>query len=153
MSLVEQRFVVDVVPPDDIVPDLLSGLREPEQILVLRIDDTFFDEEFEVDGARPETLADKDDWKGFDLAGLNQGQCLNPSWPFGLDPRRLPRFAWLHNVRRINPKTSSNSRNLGYRKRHRAETTLNFGSSVLGPCWRRGTQNYPNHWYLLLRAA
>ena len=67
-----QRLPARIVPMQDTVPNFLRRLGKPEQIPILRIDDTFIDEEIYVDRATPIGLTDQHDGDWLDLTGLYQ---------------------------------------------------------------------------------
>jgi hypothetical protein len=64
------------MPVQDTVPDFLRRLGKPEQIPILRIDDTFIDQEIHVDRPTPIGLTHQHDRDWLDFAGLYQSQNL-----------------------------------------------------------------------------
>jgi hypothetical protein len=48
-----QRLTARIVPVQDTVPDVLRRIGKPEQIPIFRIDDTFIDEEIQIDRPTP----------------------------------------------------------------------------------------------------
>ena len=68
-----QRLTARIVPVQNTVPDFLRRFGKPEQIPILRIDDTFIDEEIHVDRPTPKGLTHQHDGDWLDCAGLYQG--------------------------------------------------------------------------------
>ena len=64
------------MPVQDAAPDFLRGLGKPEEIPILRIDDTFIDEEIQIDRPAPISLTHQHDWDWLDFSGLHQGKNL-----------------------------------------------------------------------------
>src|SRR4051794_13128669 len=72
----QQRFALDLVPGQDVAPDLLGGFGVPEQVAVLGGDRALVDEEIDIEDAAPELLPDQDNRHRRQFAGLRQGQDL-----------------------------------------------------------------------------
>src|SRR5690242_11277454 len=69
-----QRSTACLVPIQDAAPDLVRRFGEPEQLAILRVDDTFVGQKPDVDGATPILLAHQNDRNRLDLARLHESQ-------------------------------------------------------------------------------
>src|SRR5208282_3003324 len=72
----QQRFSFQLVPQEDVAPNILGGFSIPKQLAILGIDRSFGDEEFGIEHLPPVTFADKDYRHRGDLAGLGERQYL-----------------------------------------------------------------------------
>ena len=71
----------------------MPSSAEPKQLAILRVDDAFFDQKIEIDGAAPKRFADQDHRDWLDLSRLNQRQNLEQFVECAVSPgKRDQRF-------------------------------------------------------------
>src|ERR1700692_1761020 len=71
-----QRLPARIVPVQDTVPDFLGRLGKPEQFSILRIDNAFIDQEFDIDGTTPIGFAHQYNGDWLDFPRLYESQNL-----------------------------------------------------------------------------